>query len=315
MGWYVDRDSDGMYVPEYRTRGTSTPFERARLGSPLVDVVDVIARAASTLTPSERRVAEVVLAQPQLVAFGTVADLADAAGAGAATVVRLAAKLGFDGFSSLQQAVQGDLANQLRPAAQRIREQGEPGSVAQYLQIESANLSATLSALDDATASEVVERLADTDRRVRVVSGDASQGVARQLVGDLASLRDDVALVEGNEVAVLRQSSLMRPSDSLVAIDVRRYDRWLIDFVRSSHDVGCSIVAITDSRLSPLAAVADHTLTVSAVGGGPFESHVGTLALCNLVVAGVAARLREQATDRLDRAEAAWRGRQALTDG
>jgi DNA-binding MurR/RpiR family transcriptional regulator len=64
-----------------------------------------------------------------------------------------------------------------------------------------------------------------------------------------------------------------------------------------------------------LAAVARHTFTVSAVGGGPFESHVGTLAVCNLLVAGVAVRLRHEATERLDLAEAEWRQRQALTDG
>lgn len=280
-----------------------------------MDVGEVIAKAGSSLTPSERRVAEVVLAQPQLVAFGTVADLSEAAAAGAATVVRLATKLGFDGFSSLQQAVQADLANQLRPAAQRIREQGPTGTVAQHLQLESANLAATLSALDDGVVAGVVDLLADTARRVRVVSGDASHGVARQMAGDLSALRDEVALVDGNEVAVLRQASLMRATDALVAIDVRRYDRWLVDFVRSSHVAGCPIVALTDSRLSPLAAVARHTLTVSAVGGGPFESHVGTLAVCNLLVAGVAVRLRHEATERLDLAEAEWRQRQALTDG
>ena len=39
-----------------------------------------------------------MLAIPQVVGFGTVADLADAADAGAATVVRLANKLGYDGL-------------------------------------------------------------------------------------------------------------------------------------------------------------------------------------------------------------------------
>ena len=57
---------------------------------------------------------QVVLERPQLVGFGTVADLAEAARAGAATVVRLAAKLGFDGFSALQASIQRDL---VAPAA------------------------------------------------------------------------------------------------------------------------------------------------------------------------------------------------------
>ena len=43
-----------------------------------MEVAERIGRASTSLTPAERRVAEVVLDQPQLVAFGTVADLAEA---------------------------------------------------------------------------------------------------------------------------------------------------------------------------------------------------------------------------------------------
>jgi len=73
-------------------------------------------------------------------------------------------------------------------------------------------------------------------------------------------------------------------------------------------------VTLTDSLLSPLAALAERTLTVTAAGGGPFDSHVGTLALINVLIAGVADRLRREATERLDRAEAAWQAAGALTD-
>ena len=45
-----------------------------------MDVQSRIARASSTLTPAERRVAEVVLARPQLVAFGTVVAIGFVAG-------------------------------------------------------------------------------------------------------------------------------------------------------------------------------------------------------------------------------------------
>ena len=66
--------------------------------------------------------------------------------------------------------------------------------------------------------------------------------------------------------------------------------------------------------VSPFAAVAAQSLTVEAGGSGPFDSHVGTLAVLNLLVAGVAERLRSAATERLDRAEMAWRESGALVD-
>jgi len=56
------------------------------------------------------------------------------------------------------------------------------------------------------------------------------------------------------------------------------------------------------------------SFTASVTGAGPFDSHVGLLALANALLAGVAARLRRSATDRLDRVEAAWRTAAALTD-
>ena len=100
----------------------------------------------------------------------------------------------------------------------------------------------------------------------------------------------------------------------MVAIDLRRYDRWVVEAAGAARGHGAWIAAITDSLLSPLAAVADRTFTVAAAGGGPFDSHVGTLALANVAVAGVADRLRADATERLDRAETAWREGGALTD-
>jgi DNA-binding MurR/RpiR family transcriptional regulator len=279
-----------------------------------VEVAERIGRANTSLTPAERRVAEVVLEQPQLVAFGTVADLAEAASSGAATVVRLASKLGYDGFTGLQASVQHALAGQLRPAAERIREPAATDAIGRHLQLELDNVATTLRALDGPALAEVVAALSATDRRVFVLSGDASLGVARQLVGDLQALRDDVQLLEGNDVAVRRSAALLRPTDVVVTIDLRRYDTWVVDTAATAHSSGAWCVAITDSLLSPLAGVAQRTLIVAAAGGGPFDSHVGTLALANVLIAGVADGLRAVATDRLDRAESAWQASGALKD-
>ncbi len=279
-----------------------------------MEVADRIGKAGATLTPAERRVAEVVLEQPQLVAFGTVADLAEAASSGAATVVRLATKLGYDGFTGLQASVQHALAGQLRPAAERIREPAATDAIGRHLQLELNNVSTTLTALSAEAVADVVRHLAAAGGRVLVLSGDASLGVARQMVGELEALRDGVALIDGNDVAVRRAVALAGRDDVLVVMDLRRYDRWVVDAASAARAQGVWCVAITDSLLSPLASLADRTFTVAAAGGGPFDSHVGTLALCNVLVAGVADALRSKAVERLDRTEAAWRAADSLVD-
>ena len=258
--------------------------------------------------------AEVVLANPQLVAFGTVADLAEGAGSGAATVVRLATKLGYEGFSALQASVQQDLANQLRPAAERIRDPAVHDSLSRHVQLELGNVQTTLGELDQGALSDVVDHLADPTRRIFVLSGDASKGVATQFVGDLDALRANVTQIDGNDVAVRRTVALMEDSDVLVTVDLRRYDRWLVEAARTAAQAGVWTVSIVDSVLSPVAACSQRTLVVAAAGAGPFDSHVGTLALMNVLVAAAAIQLRGVATERLDRSEAAWRASNALTE-
>jgi DNA-binding MurR/RpiR family transcriptional regulator len=279
-----------------------------------MEVAERIRAAGNELTTAERRVAEVILARPQAVGFGTVADLALAAGAGAATVVRLAAKLGFDGYTDLQSSVQRDLLHQLRPAADRIRDEIGDGMMDRHLATELGNVQATLDGVDPEGLTELVARLCDLDMPVVVISGDASDGVARQFIDELALLRPGVTRLGGNEVAVRRDVSLLSTSTTVIVIDVRRYDRWVLDTVATVRARGTWIAALTDSYLSPLAASADRTFVLSAGSVGPFDSHVGTLALLNLVVTEVAGRLRSTASDRLDRVEDAWRTAGSLTE-
>jgi DNA-binding MurR/RpiR family transcriptional regulator len=280
-----------------------------------MEMAQRIREAGGTLTSAERRVAEVLLARPQLIGFGTVADLAGAAGTGAATVIRLATKLGFTGFSDLQASVQHDLARQLRPAAERIRERGADNPLEQHRATEVGNVTATLDAVEPAAWKAVVGLLADLDRRILVVAGDAATGVALQFVTDLFSLRPNVCAVSGNEIEVRRELAFAPKGTVVLAIDLRRYDRWVLDFVAAAAARKLTIVTLTDSVLSPLAQRATHTFVTAAESVSPFDSHVGTLALLNLLVASVADAVRSTASERLDCAEQAWASTGALTDG
>lgn len=278
-------------------------------------VSDRVREHGGRLTPAERRIAAVVVNAPQTVAFGTVADLADEAQAGAATVVRFANKLGFDGFVDLQRSVRRDLSGQLRPAAERIREQRHGlDDVRDHAAVEQANVAITLAEIDTDATRGVVERLADERFDVLVLSGAASRGVALQFVIDLGQLRTGVRMLDGNDVDVSRTLALSGETPTVVAIDIRRYDRWVIDTLDLARRHSASIVAITDTVLSPLASVANHAFLVAADSPGPFDSHVGTLALLDVLVVGVAAADRDRATDRLDRLESMWRTTNALID-
>lgn len=279
-----------------------------------MDVADRIRQTGGSLTSSERRVAEVILATPQTVGFGTVADLARQSGAGAATVVRLAAKLGYDGYSELQASVQRDLVLQLRPAAERIREAPSEGVIGHHLATELANVQQTLDGVEQARLAAFVERLADLGAPVAVLSGDASRGIAQQFTAEVSSLRPTVGMVDGNDVEVQRRVAMLDSSTTLVVIDLRRYDRWVLDAYSAAVARGVHPVAITDSLLSPLAVSAEQTFVVAAGAVGPFDSHVGTLALLNLTIAELSRALQAVAAPRLEAAEQAWQRGDSLRD-
>jgi DNA-binding MurR/RpiR family transcriptional regulator len=281
-----------------------------------MDLEQRLRERADLLTPSERRIGETILANSQLVAFGTVADVAEAARVGTATVVRFAVKLGFDGYSQLQASVQRDVSGQLRPAVERIRDQraGDDSLAARHADVETANVRSTLEAVRVGDGRAVVDRLSDEQFPVLVLSGVASRGVAMQFVGDLEQLRTGVRLLDGNQVDIVRTLALVGQEATLVVLDLRRYERWLIDAMQLARGRGAWAVALTDNVLSPLASMSERSFVVSAASTGPFDSHVGTLALLNLFVVEVAARRRDGAATRLDAIEAAWIAADALTD-
>jgi len=266
------------------------------------------------LTATERRLAEIVLADPQTVAFGTVAALARAAATSGASVVRFANRLGYEGFVELQAAVQEELAGHLRPAVERIRQPAHDDVVARTLAVEIDNVTASLAAIDRRMLSNAATRLAGQRARVVVLPGSTSFGVGHHLADQLGLLRDNVMLAAGPPASVTALLALLTRSDVVIAIDVRRYDRAVLDGAALVVARGIPLIAITDSALSPLARHAAATFTIAGEGAGPFDSQTGAMAVANALVTAVAQRRRASATKRLDRVEQAWRGAGVLTD-
>lgn len=286
-----------------------------------MDVAARIATHRELLSPAERRVADVVLGDPQLVAFGTVAAVAERAGTSGASVVRLANRIGLEGFTELQAGVQGELANRLGRAAERIRRPATADLVGRALTIELDNVQHTFDRIDRAALDRTVEALAGTGSASGGVGtlylcvADASSGVMAQAGAELAMLRERVVVLSGGDVAVGRLSSMAGEGDVALVLDLPRYDRTVLETTRRLGRDGVRLIVLTDRVLSPLTERAAEVFLLDAAGAGPFDSYVGALALLNLLVASVADRLRATATDRLDGVEAAWRAADALTDG
>ncbi len=269
--------------------------------APEASTLDLVAAVSSDLTPTERRIAEAVLAEPTLLAFGTVSDLAGRVGTSRPSIVRFANKLGFEGYTQLQQHVRSDLSHRLSRPSERIRSDGDT-AVPVRVAIDDA-ISSVFDALEGDRLAELIAPLVRAER-VWILSGETSQAGAHALHSGLSMVRPDVRLLEEHSFGT--DLSDAGPGDAAVVFDFIRYRRQTATTTRVFRDAGATVVAITDSPLSPLVELADTWCQIKIPAIGPFDSSVPVVALCELVVAQVAKELHEDAKNRIDRIEALW---------
>lgn len=271
-----------------------------------MSVADRIHEHASQLSPAERRVGQAVLGDLDAVTFSTVAAIARRARTSGATVVRFSRKVGYDGFSGLQAALQRELTGRIRAAGERIRSPRSPDPVSRTLEVELDNVHRSVSAVAPDNLRTAVRAMASRRGRVAILPGAASQGVARQFADELSMLRPGVELIWGPALQVFGALASYGAGDCVVAIDLPRYDRALTEAVHTAASSSVSLVAVTHSALSPVGRIASASFAVASEGAGPFDSHVGVMAIANLLLNGVADALRATAAERIDRIESAW---------
>lgn len=283
------------------------------VGDDSMPLRDRIAAVAAVLSPAQASVARLVDEAPSVVAFGTVAAVAEEAGTSPQTVLRLAARLGHDGFPGLQDEVRRELVARLPPAASRIRQRPGADLRGEVAAADAANLAVSLD-VDPGAVTAAVDLLADVGRSVAVLAADSWVGVGALFAGHLSQLRDDVRVLDGPVPRVARQIAMLGADDVVIALDVRRYERWVIEAAEQAVANGVELLAVSDGPTSPLFAAAAHRFVVGVGSPGPFESATGVVALLHLLVTETAARLRDDAGGRLDAVERAWLDRGALLD-
>jgi DNA-binding MurR/RpiR family transcriptional regulator len=271
------------------------------INRPSASAPDLVAAVSSELTPAERRIAEEVLAEPTLLAFGTVSELADRVGTSRPTVVRFANKLGFDGYTQLQRHVRSDLSHRLARPSERIRdEEGKtpPAKVA----INNA-VASVFEAIDGERLALLAKPVVDADK-VWILSGETSRAGALAMYSGLSMVRPHVTLLEDRTIGT--DICDAGPGSAAVVMDFFRYRRQVTEAARVLAQSGTAIVAITDSPLSPLVELTDNWCEIEVPAIGPFDSSVPAVAIAELLVSRVAWELRDEAAARIDRIEALW---------
>ena len=233
-----------------------------------------IAAIRDRLTPAERKVAELVAADPGAVTGATVASLARGAGVSEPTVIRFCRALGLEGFAELKLSLIRAEGGAALPPARQIAPGMPPAEVA------GAVLDGAIAALDAARRAldgDLVARAALAllrAARVEIWACGASFAAARHLEGGLMGLCRGVAARDDGAMQAIAAAAL---ESEAVAICLSRSgaDRDVAEAARLAASSGATVIAITRPR-SPLAAVAALTLPCEA-NEGEVPGNPGTL--------------------------------------
>ncbi|MBW7965716.1 MurR/RpiR family transcriptional regulator [Bradyrhizobium sp. BR 10261] len=207
---------------------------------------------------------------PEQSAVRSISELADQFGINPSTLTRLAKRLGFEGFSDFQavfrKAIADDQQYFYSRQAGRLMTAPSAGNpevdaFAQLARETAANVDGFLGQLD-AAALQGATRLLARARRVRIHGVRQFHSLASFLTYCLGMVRSDVALLDAPRLGVAEALSQLDRGDVVVVASCAPYTRSVAEVARVAASNGQTVIAITDSRSSPLVPPAEHAFFI-----------------------------------------------------
>jgi DNA-binding MurR/RpiR family transcriptional regulator len=211
-------------------------------------------------------------------------------------VVRFAKALGYKGASDMQRLFRDEiLASAPSPSyAERISQMSKRSGGADRLQPHDLMLEfadSNIIALEHLKRSVPKDDLKTAVRMIREASSIYIIGlrrsfpVASYLAYALRHVGDTRAhLLDGVAGMLVEQGGMVRRSDLLVAISFRPYARETAEVVEAARARGARLIAISDTRLSPVAKHADVVFEAKDAEVRQFRSLTASLCLAQTLV-------------------------------
>ncbi|MCL4839237.1 MAG: MurR/RpiR family transcriptional regulator [Thermoanaerobaculia bacterium] len=251
------------------------------------------------LPPQQQAIAAFLLEHLGEVPFLSVPTIAQQTGASEATVVRLAQRLGFDGFSELKAALL-ELVRERLAAPRALVANGE------------AELLSGVARLEQGNVQRLVERLSPADFRAAAAALFKADHVYLFGMG-ISSLLSELAAYLMTEIG-LRVTALstrfsspreqlvaLRASDLLFAFSFPPYSRQTLDLLAEAAQRGLPTVVVTDRPDAPAAASARHVLAAPTDNMLLTNAVAAVTVLLNALVTEIAVRHQGRAVDALTR--------------
>lgn len=253
-----------------------------------------------SMSVSERRLADTLIACGGELARFSATELAQEARVSKATAARFFQKLGYKSF------------REARRQALRARPWGSPldalaeltdplqnrGNLGRHIANDVSNLTRTAETIDPGEMERAVGLLTDA-RRILVVGFRNSHSLADYAFMVLNSIKPDVRFLGSGGLTTSEQVAGLGAQDVVLAIGFRRRPHLLREILKVAGHRHVPSVLITDGTAAQTRELASVTLTCRNQGLYLFDSYVSSISILNFVCSAVALALGGAAWTRL----------------
>ena len=257
----------------------------------------------------QRRIAQYILESHDKAAFMTASKLGKTVGVSESTVVRFAMELGFDGYPTMQKAMQEMVVNRLT-SVQRIEVTndriGDQDVVSAVLQSDMELLRKTSERLDRNEFRTAVDTLLKA-RRIYVLGVRSTAALANFFGYYMNFMFSDVHVVTASGAHEMFEKIVsVGPEDAVVAFSFPRYSTTLAKGVRYCRNTGATVIGLTDSRMSPLGQNCDHVLLAKSDMLSLVDSLAAPLSVTNALLVALAAEREQELARNFGNLENIW---------
>lgn len=272
-------------------------------------VVDRIVERFEQLAPQVQAAARFVLDFPHDVAMLSMREQARRAGVPPVTMLRLARQLGFPDYAEFR----GIFATALRRPGWRFSDRA---GALQERQKRSGD-EALVQQIGRALSDEIAELPSRNPPASWVEAARAIEGSRRLYCLGLRScypvafhfhyiyglFRDNGVLIDGGGDTAMDVLRHVDAKDAVLAVSVAPYTAASLEMARFAAQRGATLVAITDSRVAPLATLAQHPLIVPTATPSFFHAITPAFAAAETLAALIAGRAGQKALQALRHSE------------
>ena len=273
------------------------------------NVLQTIRSRTDSFSRGQKRIADYILMNYDKAAFMTAGHLGRKAQVSESTVVRFASQLGYDGYPNMQRALQ-ELVRGKLTSLQRIQvsrdQMQEQDVLTGVMQRDMNSIHTAIENIDRAEFDRVVELLLGAEH-IYLLGVRSSAFLAGYLNFYLQLLFKNLTLVQSSvSGSIFEQLVQIGPGDVLLGISFPRYSKTAVNAVQYARERGAEVVAITDSRMSPLYQAAQASLLVRSDMISFVDSMAAPLSLLNALILALGRRKSEEVSGTFAELERVW---------